>query len=178
MRKTIQTALALTFALATAVGGSAVVSAQDGSIDNQLPARFSATLGEGVFNDQTVTSVGIFEASDPRVSGTWNETTGLSVSNLTDAVGDVVTVWWHDITIVNGAGSWVGRSEGFGRAADWDSDIAAEGEAIFLVGGGAFEGLTATLLAPAGQDRGPGSLEGGSFEGVIFPSGWNPVAEG
>lgn len=177
MRKTMQTALALSFALATAVGSSALATAQDGSIDAQLPARFTATLGPGVFNDVTVTAVAVFEASDPRITGTWNETTGISVSNLTDAVGDVVTVWWHDIAIINGAGSWTGHSEGFGRAEDWVSDIAAEGETVFLVGGGAYEGLTATLLAPEGQDRGPGSLEGGSFEGVIFPSGWDPVAE-
>jgi hypothetical protein len=178
MRKTIQAALALSCALALAVGGSAVVNAQDGSFDTQIPARFTATLGEGVFNDQTVTTVATVEASDPRISGTWNETKGISVSDLTDGAGDVVTVWWHDVTIVNGAGSWVGHSEGFGRAEDWVSDITAEGETIFLVGGGAYEGLTATLLAPHDQDRGPGSLEGGSFEGVIFPSGWNPVAEG
>jgi hypothetical protein len=160
-----------------ALGGSVIVSAQDGSSDPQIPARVTATLGDGTFKDQTVTTVALVEASDPRISGTWNETKGISVAQLVDGVDGLVAVWWHDITILNAAGSWVGHSEGFGHAEDWDSDISAEGETIFLVGGGAYEGLTATLLSSEGQARGPGSLEGATFEGVIFPSGWNPVAE-
>jgi len=90
----------------------------------------------------------------------------------------VITVWWHDITIDNASGSWTGHSEGFGHAADFDSDVAPDGEAIYLAGDGAYEGLTATLFSSEGQERGPSSLEGGLFEGVIFPSGWHPVAEG
>jgi hypothetical protein len=90
----------------------------------------------------------------------------------------VITVWWHDITIENAAGSWIGHSEGFGQAADFDSDTSPEGETIFLAGDGAYAGLTATLFSSEGQARGPSSLEGGGFEGVIFPSAWHPVAEG
>jgi hypothetical protein len=40
---------------------------------------------------------------------------------------------WHDVTIRDGAGSWVGHSEGFARAADRVSDIDADGETDFLV---------------------------------------------
>jgi hypothetical protein len=166
--------LVLSFALAAIGGGAAVVNAQSGP-DAQVPARFTATLGGGRFDEQTVTTTAAFEASDPRISGTWNETKGISVASLTDA-GAVVTVWWHDVTIIDGAGSWTGHSEGFGEAPDWDSDITPGGETIFLVGGGAYDGLTATLFSSGG--RAPGSLDGGAFEGVIFPSGWHPVAEG
>jgi hypothetical protein len=173
----IRTALALSCSVAFAVGGGAVANAQSGQPDAQVPARFTATLGEGTFNDQTVTTVAIFEASDPRISGTWNETNGISVSQLSDGVGEVITVWWHDITILNATGSWNGHSEGFGHSADFDSDISPDGETIFLVGGGGYEGLTATLFSSQGQGRGPGSLEGGLFAGVIFPSRWHPVAE-
>jgi hypothetical protein len=141
------------------------------------PARISATLGDGTFNEQTVTSVATFESSDARIEGTWNETADVSVSQLTEGLGDVVTIWYHDIAIVNAAGSWVGHSEGFGRAADFDSGISAEGETIFLVGTGAYEGLTATLSSSEGDARGPSMVEGGRFEGVIFPARRLFVAE-
>jgi hypothetical protein len=177
MRKPIRTALALCLALASALGGSAIATAQDGSVDTQIPARFTGTLGPGEFIGQTVTVVATFEASDLRISGTWNEMLGPSVATVTDAE-EVVTVWWHDVTIIDGSGSWTGHSEGFGQASGWDSDLTPGGETIFLVGGGAYEGLTATLSSSEGHARTPGSLEGGAFEGVIFPSGWHPVAEG
>jgi hypothetical protein len=172
----IRAALALSATVALAVGGSAVARAQSDAAP-PVPAQFTATLGEGVYNDQTATTVAMLEASDPRISGTWNETNGLSVAQLVDGVDGLVAVWWHDITILNAEGSWTGHSEGFGRAPDWDSDIAADGETIFLVGAGAYEGWTATLYSTGGQSRGPGSLVGGNFQGVIFPSeAWNPVA--
>jgi hypothetical protein len=114
--------------------------------------------------------------SDPRIAGTWNETTGISVAQVVDGVDGLVAVWWHDITILNAGGSWTGRSEGFGSAPDWDGDIAADGETIFLVAGGGYAGLTATLFASEGQVRGPGALTSGAFEGVIFPTAWDPVA--
>jgi hypothetical protein len=170
----IRAALALSATAALAFGGSAVASAQSDAAP-AVPAQFTATLGEGTFNDQTATTVATLEASDPRISGTWNETQGLSVAQLIDGVDGLVAVWWHDITILNAQGSWTGHSESFGNAPDWDSDIAADGETIFLVGGGDYEGWTATLYS-TGQGRGPGSLAGGDFQGVIFPSeAWNPV---
>jgi hypothetical protein len=174
----IRTALALSLAVVVVLGGGdTVANAQSASSSPQVPARFTATVGEGSFNDQTATTVAIVEASDARISGTWNETTGISVSQLVDGASEVITVWWHDITILNATGSWVGHSEGFGQAPDFDSAIAADSETIFLVGRGGYEGWTATLLSTEGQARGPGSLQGGSFEGVIFPPAWNPVVE-
>jgi hypothetical protein len=175
MTRHVRTALALSFLLAAAVGGSAAVNAQGGSTETQVPARFTATLGEATWSDQAATSVAAFEASDPRIAGTWNETKGISVAQLVDGVDGLVAVWWHDITILNAGGSWTGHSEGFGSAADWDSDIVADGETVFLIGGGGYEGLTATLFASEGQVRGPGALTSGAFEGVIFPTGWDPV---
>jgi hypothetical protein len=175
--RSIRAVLALSVTTALAFGGSAVASAQSDAAAPAVPAQFIATLGEGTFNDQTATTVAVLEASDPRISGTWNETKGITVSQLVDGVDDVVSVWWHDITILNAAGSWTGHSEGFGHAPDFDSDISTDGETIFLLGAGGYEGWTATLYSPEGQGRGPGSLEGGDFHGVIFPTGWNPVAQ-
>jgi hypothetical protein len=37
-------------------------------------------------------------------------------------------------------------------------------------------GKNATLFASEGQVRSPGALTSGSFEGGIFPTGWDPVA--
>jgi hypothetical protein len=163
-----------TVAVSQVVGGNAVATAQTAS---QTPARVSATLGDGAFNDQTATTVAALEASDSRLAGTWNETKGISVAQLVDGVDGLVAVWWHDITIVNDGGNWTGRVEGFGRAPDWDSDIAGDGETIYLVGGGRYEGLTATLFSSEGGARGPGARTGGTYEGVIFPAAWDPVGE-
>jgi hypothetical protein len=167
----------LSVAMTLAVGGSAVARAQSHAPAAPVPAQFTATLGAGMFNDQTATTVAAFDATDPRISGTWNETKGITVSQLVDGADGVVSAWWHDITIVNAAGSWTGHSEGFGNAPDFDSDIVADGETIFLVGAGGYEGWTATLFATDGQARAPGNLDGGDFKGVIFPTGWNPVAQ-
>ena len=69
MRRRSRTALVLSFALAAiGSGGGAVVSAQSGP-DAQVPARFTATLGAGRFDEQTVTTTAAFEASDARQPG-------------------------------------------------------------------------------------------------------------
>jgi hypothetical protein len=172
VKRSIRTALALGCALALVVGGSAVTTAQT---ESQVPARVTATLGEGTFNDQAATTVATLDASDPRIAGTWNETKGISVAQVVDGVDGLVAVWWHDIIILNEGGSWTGQVEGFGTAPDWNSDIAADGETIHLVGGGGYEGLTATLFSSEDGARAPGALTGGAYEGVIFPNGWNPV---
>jgi hypothetical protein len=172
MNRQLRAVLVLGFTLALAVGGGTVAVGQTAS---QAPARITATLGAGTFNDQAATSVATLDASDPRLAGTWSETKGVSVAQLVDGVDGLVAVWWHDITIVNGGGSWTGHSEGFGSAADWDSAIAGDGEIIFLVGHGGYDGLTATLFGTEGQVRGPGAMTEAAFEGVIFPASWDPI---
>jgi hypothetical protein len=172
MTRHIRTVLALGCAIAMLVGGGAVATAQTSS---QIPARVTASLGDGAFNDQTATTVAAIEASDARLAGTWNETKGVSVAQLVDGADGLVATWWHEITIVNDGGSWTGHSEGFGTAPDWDGEIAADGETIFLVGSGGYDGLTATLFSSEGGARAPGALSGGAYEGVIFPAGWDPV---
>lgn len=174
MTRHIRTLLALGCALGLLVGAGPVATAQTSS---QTPVRVTATLGDGAFNERASTTVASLEASDPRIAGTWNETKGISVAQLVDGVDGLVAVWWHDITILNEGGSWTGRVEGFGSAPDWDTDIAADGETIHLVGRGGYDGLTATLFSSEGGARAPGALTGGVYEGVIFPAGWNPVAE-
>jgi hypothetical protein len=174
----VQTALALSGCFALAVGVSALANAQDGAPDSQVPARFGAELGAGAYDDQEGKVVAIVEASDPRISGTWTESTGISTSvRMEGGAGDVISIWLHDITIDNAAGSWMGHSEGFGHSEDFRGDISPDGETIYLVGHEAYEGLTATLFSPKGQDRDPSTMEGGVYEGVIFPTGWQPVAE-
>jgi hypothetical protein len=175
MRLVASLVLAGSIGLAAA---GAVAEAQAQPPDSQVPGNFSATLADGEFDDQAGKSVASFEATDPRISGTWTEASGLATSvAMEDGTGDVVTVWWDDITIENTAGSWVGHSEGFGHSHGFDGALFPDGETIFLVGQGAYEGMTATLLSPAGQDRDPGEMKGGLFDGVIFPSGWRPTSE-
>jgi hypothetical protein len=159
-----------TAALLALLGIGTTVHAEE-PLDSMAPARFSATLVEE--SDGVLT----LEASDPRISGTWTGDTGPGVAVATeDGTGEVIGVWSNAVRVDNADGSWVGHGEGFGHAAGFRQAMSAEGDAVSLVGEGAYAGLTATLLSVAGQDREPGTGPG-SFEGVIVPVGWLPVAE-
>ena len=96
-------AAALAGCLMLMVGGSGVSAAQS---DPMAPARISADF---------VTEGGSkVVASDPRISGTWVEEVGPSVTVMTgDDLGEEIAVWWNAVRIDNAEGSWVGHSEGY-----------------------------------------------------------------
>jgi hypothetical protein len=152
---------ALAACLMLVVGATGANAAQS---DPMAPARVRADF---------VTEGGSkVVASDPRISGTWVEESGPSVVVITeDGLGEETAVWWNAIRIDNAEGDWVGHSEGY------TSESLPTDETIFLVGDGAYEGLSATLFSPAAEDREPGSVAGRQYEGVIFPVGWLPVSE-
>lgn len=98
-------------------------------------------------------SVHQFEASDPRISGTWTHVMNARSFPIDDEAGTDASVWTGVVRIDNADGAWVGTFQGY-------SDEQGEHESYRLDGEGAYAGLTAVF----GWTR-----EGDTYDGVIIP---------
>ena len=149
--------------------GSAVVAQDEGSLDPMRASHFTGTWSEqlsGVGPDQFEwtsgpgygeslgnESVGVFDATDPRISGTWTQVNNLRAFPIDPAADDHATAWTGAVRIESEDGTWVGTIDGYHNgtlAREWN----------LLTGEGTYEGLTAIFRWIE---------EGDAYEGVIIP---------
>lgn len=168
IRGIIISSLAVGLVASTAVGSAA----QDG--DPAGAASFTGTIGESAVVGEPTEAIvdgelqihgvereGPIESTDPRLTGTLSRVIDFDVQRVNE--GDEVAVITVQNRIVNEMGSWSGTSVGIGRMGP---DVAAEEEfnfhTILLTGEGAYDGLSAIVLADFGQRE-----VGADIEGVI-----------
>lgn len=98
-------------------------------------------------------SIHHFEASDPRISGTWTHVMNARSFPIDEEAGIEASVWSGVVRIDNADGAWVGSFLGY-------ADESGEHESYRLDGEGAYAGMTAVF----GWTR-----EGDTYDGVIIP---------
>ena len=138
----------VTLALLGGLGGLAL--AQDDASEPMTPAFF--TMVEETEDPWTIVT------TDPRFSGTW-------VANEPDWYFLGANDWDHVssgfVHLENDEGAWKGWTSGF----SWMGEVPFH-EQMWLVGEGAYEGLSA--VAVSGCERLPCEGEDSSFKGIIF----------
>jgi hypothetical protein len=131
------------------LAGSAVgVGAQNHPVDLMAPATFEGSLGPQTPSTDEVTglpvSVGTFEATDPRASGTWIQARQWRHETL-DAGASYQVLDSFD-RLVNAGGSWVGTTRAV-VATELPGGGGMDGRFIEMVGEGDYEGLTMFILS-------------------------------
>lgn len=149
--------------------GSAVLAQDEDSLDPMRASKFTGTWGEvisevpmedwawmpgppGSFESLDNETIAPFEASDPRISGTWTQVLDMRTFIIDEAADIWAPVWSGVVRIENEEGAWSGPFDGF---------FADSGHEWYrLEGEGAYEGLLAVLRW---------AEEGDLYEGVIIP---------
>ncbi len=99
------------------------------------------------------TSVAMFEATDPRISGLFTQSLSIRSFPIDQAADTWAMVWSSALRIENEEGAWAGVFDGFANETHPREWYRLEGE-------GAYDGLTAIMLWQ-GEDE--------TYEGVIVP---------
>jgi hypothetical protein len=154
--RNLRLSLTGTVILALLGGVSAVAVAQDEASEPTTPAFF--TLVEETEEPWTIVT------TDPRFSGTWvaNEPDIYPVGHSYDHVSAGF------VHLQNDAGAWKGWTSGW----SWMSEAPTQ-EQMWLVGEGAYEGLSAVVASRCEQL--PCEEEDWVFEGLIFEGDAPPL---
>ena len=171
LRTTTISILALGLLAGSAVG----VAAQDEAEVPTGASYFTGTIGasdvtgepteavvDGVLEVRGLMREGPIEATDPRLTGSLSRVLDFDVHSVGDLEDVVLFSAPHRIE--NDAGSWSGTGTGVIHAG---ADLSAEEELDFytvvLTGEGAYEGLSAFLLADFAPEV------GADIKGAVFP---------
>lgn len=168
--RTVRMSLAGTVVLVLLAGLSSAVLAQataEDPLDPMRPSQFTGSWlvdWEGEFAGWAWTDLGDysesldnesvtpFEASDPRISGTWTQVASIRKSPI-DIEADIFALVWSGVVrIENEAGAWSGTFDGY-----YGEDGVRE--LYRLDGEDAYDGLTAVLSWVE---------EGDTYDGVII----------
>ena len=169
--RTLKITVICTIAVGLLAGSAIGVAAQDA--DPAAPSVWSGQLvpaqGEQISFEETPTYLellgrdsGQIEASDPRISGDWEQVLAVRVF---DPEGDGAVLQTATIRVENDGGSWSGTYSG------WAGGPSSQGWNV-LTGEGGYEGLTAVFSQTA-----EGALEGLIVPGVAPAAPEAPPAE-
>jgi hypothetical protein len=143
--------------------GNVVVEPDESIVDGVLEVRGVVVEDEAI------------ETSDPRINGTLSRALNVNVHKLSDFEDVVVEIAaWR---IENEDGSWSGEGGALIHdGAEIPQEDATNHDTIMLTGDGAYEGLTAYVLADWTEE--PVAVEGAVFVGEMPPPPDWPSAEG
>ena len=130
----------------------AVTAQEEGSLDPMRASQFTGAWTDDPSDDVGLEwlpgpdyyesidneSVHLFEASDPRISGTWTQDMDIRAFPIDEAAGLFAVVWSGAVRIENEDGAWSGMFDGYGGGETGREWYRLEGE-------GAYEGLTTVL---------------------------------
>jgi hypothetical protein len=166
--RTLRLSLAGTVILVLLGGVVPVTAQQEESLDPMRASQFTGTWTDGPSDDDAGPgwapgpdyyeapdweSVHLFEASDPRISGTWTQDLDMRAFPIDEDAGLFAVVGSGAVRIENEDGAWGGMFDNFGSVNTGREWYRLEGE-------GAYEGLTAVLRWFS---------EGDIYEGIIIP---------
>lgn len=190
--KGLKTTIATVFAVGLLAGSAVGVAAQDeeptgstyftGTIarDGTLVSEPSETVVDGILEGRGIVFEGeSIETTDARMTGTLSRALNGNVHKVGDFEELVLeTAAWR---IENEGGSWSGQGSALIHGgAEMSDDEATDLDTILLTGEGAYEGLTAYVIADWTED--PVVIEGAVVVGEAppvpeLPSASEPAAE-
>ncbi len=168
---------------ATLTAEPAVSEAEPVAEDPAVPAYVTATIGDslplgmpessfvdGAERVRGLEREGPIDSSDPRLTGSLLRVINYDSHQVsfTEDVGVQTDLW----RIENEAGAWSGESTGFGHDGEVPAGDAIEISTVILLGEGAYDGLTAYLIA----DWAP--AVGADVHGAIFSGQMPPAPDG
>lgn len=168
---------------ATPTAEAAESEAQAVAEDTALPVYVTATIGDslplgmpessfvdGAERVRGLEREGPIDSSDPRLAGSLLRVISYDSHQVsfTEDVGIQTDLW----RIENEAGAWSGESTGFGHFGEVPAADVIEISTVILFGEGAYDGLTAYLIA----DWAP--AVGADVQGAIFSGPMPPAPDG